>query len=450
MKQVVVIGGGPAGVEAARAAAQAGAKVTIISDGPVGGRAGWHSLLPSKVWLAAADTISRLETAPTMGIQHTAPAQPDPEAIHSRIRQVKATWNQQLGDSLLALGVQIFQGIASFDSVRQITVKGEGGDLLEQFQPEAIIIATGSVPIFPGDLRPDGERVLAPRFASHLHSLPEDIIVIGAGATGSEFAYLFHRMGVKTTWIVDQFGILPTFASEAGAALGDALRSQGMRIHSGHQASRLEKVGSGVTVYTEDGTRHRATMAFLAIGRKPDLGRLNLEATGTRTNLDGSIHTDGFGRSNVPQVYAVGDAAGLPMTANKATIQAWIAGRHAAGERPQGFRPSSLVHAVYTQPQVAQVGVIDPEGTPAQSVRLPYPNALEALLLPKQDGFIRLTFTGEERRILGGLSVGDHAADVLAPIALAVQMGASIDDLAASSFAHPTLSELVTLAARAV
>jgi pyruvate/2-oxoglutarate dehydrogenase complex dihydrolipoamide dehydrogenase (E3) component len=190
-----------------------------------------------------------------------------------------------------------------------------------------------------------------------------------------------------------------------------------------------------------------AEMAFVAIGRKPDLTRLNLEAAGLSVETGQAPEVGGFGQSSVPGLYFVGDAAGPPMVANRAMAQARIAGLHAAGAKPASYRPDTVIAAIYTEPQVAQVGRV--EGEQVETVQAPFVVILKTHLLPEDDGFVELAYDGD-RCVVGGLAVGPHAADVLAPIALAIQMNATLDDLASLYGAHPTVSELAFVAARAV
>lgn len=446
-KQVLVIGAGPAGLEAARAAALAGARVTLVSEGPVGGRAGWDSLIPSKVWLAAADAWGQVEQAARLGLALPDKARPDPATILARIQAVAHNWSAQQTKALNNLGVEIITGVASFEAAGQVKVKQNEGEIGDCLRADAVIIATGSIPFFPPKLKPDGKRILAPRFASHLESLPEDIIVIGAGATGSEFTYLFNRLGVKVTWMVDPYGVLPAFAPAAGHFLADILTRRGVNLVANQLADRLEADETGVTVATASGAQYRADMVFVAIGRFSDLSRLNLAAVGLPVPAGQALPTDPFGRSPVPAIYAVGDAAGSPMLANRAMAQAWVAGRHAAGAATPSFRPETVIHAIYSEPQVAQVGRVADQDL--QTVRLFFDQGLKAHLLPEGEGFIELAYD-RDRRVAGGLVVGPHAADILAPVALAIQTGATLDDLAAVYGAHPTGSELTFMAARSV
>jgi dihydrolipoamide dehydrogenase len=297
-------------------------------------------------------------------------------------------------------------------------------------------------------MQPDGERVLAPRFAGRLEALPADIVVVGGGATGCEFAYLFGRLGVRVTWLVSPRGVLPMFAPVAGRFLTEAMARLGVELVIGPRAQRIEHVADGVIVRTEAGQGYEASAAFLAIGRWPDVGKLNLAATGLEPGPSDELQTDPFGRTSVPSIYAVGDVTGTPMLANQATAQAWVAGRHAAGVPTPPFRPEAVVSAVYSEPQVAQVGVVDGGAPGIEQVHVPFSVSLKAHLLAESEGFVELFYQAQTGSVVGGVAGGPHAAEVLAPIAVAIQLGATIEDLAAAGSANPTLSELAFLAAR--
>lgn len=445
---IVVIGGGPAAVEAA-AAAQAGARVTLVSEGPIGGRAGWDSLVPSKVWLGVADLLGELRAAEALGLGALPSPQVQPQAVLARIRAVAQSWSDQAVQRLSAAGVSWMSGAASFTGTHSLSVRAGEGQPATSLTADAIIIATGSVPRFPPGLRPDGKRVLAPRFASSLDTLPEDIIVVGGGATGSEFTSLFNRLGVHVTWLVGDPHVLPQFAPAAGVHLAQALVNAGVALHTDAIVERIELEQHGVAVVTAAGERYRAMMAFLAIGRTPDLARLELATASLTVSADGTLAVDGYGRSPLPHIYAVGDAAGAPMLANRAMAQAWIAGRHAAGLPVEPYRPESVIHAVYTDPEVAQVGLAGSPPDGLQTVRAPYAAGLKAHLTPGGTGWIELTYEPASGQLFGAVAVGPHAADVLAPVALALQLGASLEHLAPVFAAHPAITELAFVAARA-
>jgi len=440
-KTIIVIGGGPAGIEAARTAVHAGANVTLVSDAPIGGRAGWHSLLPSKVWLTAADTLGQIREAGSIGIQSGNVA-PIPTGTIARIHKLADAWNGAQQAELEAAGVSIVSGTAVFNSPHQITVTDEDGRS-QTLDGDAIVVATGSVPIFPPGLKPDGRRVIAPRFAKHLKTLPQTMLVIGGGATGSEFAYLFNRLGVQVTWIVDELGVLPDFHPEAGEALATALTQQEVQLVAGQRATRLERTDDDVTAVLVDGNQYTAEMAFVGIGRKPDRDRLNLDAVGPADS-----RPDAYGRLGETAVYLVGDVAGEPMTANLAMAQARAAALHIL--QPEQATPvnrQAVIAAVYTDPQVAQVGIVM-DSEEIGTVRLPFTAVLKGNLLPHTDGFVRLAYHTKTLVVTGAVAVGPHAVDVLAPAAVAIRQSAAIDDLAAIYPGHPTLSELIFSAAR--
>ncbi len=428
-KEIVVIGGGPAGIEAAREAAKLGLAVILISAGPVGGRAGWHSLLPSKVWLAAADEEVK----------------PGAEDILARLAQIKQDWNEQARAELDALGVMVLPGTAVFDGPNSIQVHDNEGKVVAAFAGVPLVVASGSVPVFPPGLKPDGKRVIAPRLLSKLAALPSSMLVIGAGATGCEAAYLFNALGAEVTWIVDQFGILPQFSGAAGEALGAALDEQGVRIVSGQMVQTVARDEDKVTAVLEDGSRHEAEMAFVAVGRRRDWDGLNLAAAGIE--VDGGAAVDAYGRSVDPLVYLVGDVDGTVMTANKAQAQGRTAARMIAGVDAAPFSLQTLIQPVYTEPQVAQVGDMT-GGSDVIRARVPFSESLKSHLMAEGAGFLELAYNKKDGRVLGAVAVGPHAADALSPIAVAIKLGGRVGDLADIYAAYPSVSELAFIAAR--
>jgi len=373
---------------------------------------------------------------------------PTPADILPHLQQLKQQWNNQQADELAKLGVTIVNGVAAFTSANTVVVHDGDGQPVTTLTGDAIIVATGSVPFFPPNLKPNGKTVIAPRFFSGLKALPGSMVVIGAGATGVEAVYLFNRLGLAVTWIVDQLGVLPDYPAAAGTLIADILVKRGVKLVQGTLADHFEEEGDGVAVVLADGRRYTAGLAFVAIGRLSDLSRLNLEAAGLSVEPRTFPTTNEFCQTAVSTIYAVGDAAGPPMVANRAMAMARVAGLHAAGTNVAPYNPQTVVAAVYTEPQVAKVGITSPAAGGMSAVRLEFGAVLKAHLLGEKEGFVELAYDGE-RKVVGGTAVGPHAGDVLAPVALAIQMGASLDDLAAIFAAHPTLSELAFAAARA-
>lgn len=441
-KEIVVIGGGPGGIEAAREAANLGMKVTMVSAGPVGGRAGWHSLLPSKVWLAAAEMAQEVAV-----VAEAAAVSWGPQEILARLEQVKRDWNGQAQEELQSLGVRILHGTASFNSSGSVLVRDGGDSVTDEFSMMPVVVASGSVPVFPPGLKPDGRLVIAPRLLSKLATLPSSILVIGAGATGCEMAYMFNALGVSVIWIVDQFGILPQFDRAAGIELGRALKGQGVQIAAGQMVASLERGEDKVTAVLMNGERYEADMAFVAVGRRPDRDSLNLAGADLEPDSAGRIHIDEYGQTANPFVYLIGDADGGIMTANKAQAQGGIAARHIAGASTDPFDARTLIQPVYSDPQVAQIGELG-DGAGAVIVRVSFKRSLKAHIIGDGEGFLDIAYDKEDGRILGAVAVGPHAADVLSPLAAAMPLNGQITDLAAIFAAYPSLSELPFLAAR--
>ena len=449
-RSILVVGAGPAGIAAAVAAAEAGAKVTLVSDEPAGGRANWHSLGPSKVWIAAVEAYEQTIGAIALGMTGEA-APPQLDAVLVRIRELAGRWSARQAEALSLSGVLWVNGFASLNGPGKVKVQDRSGEVDTELEPDAVVLATGSVPRFPEGLRPDGERIVAPRFAGRLEEVPRDVVVIGGGATGAEFVYLFDSLGSEVTWVLDERGVLPGFPPEAAAMLVEAMDRRGVRRVQ-DAAVRVERGGRGVVVIGQDGRRFAAHTAFLAVGRIPAVAGLGLESVGLAPRADGTLWVDAFCRTEAPGVYAVGDLAGPPMLANYGEAQGRVAGLHAAGAAVTGFRPECVVEAVYTSPQLAKVG--DSEGVagighPGRIIRIrvPFQAGYHSLLHPGK-GWLELVLERPEGRILGGWAVGPSAADTLAPVALAIRLRATAEQMADVAPAVPTTSELPFIAAR--
>jgi len=445
-RKVVVIGGGPAGLEAARAAAEAGAQVTLVSNAPLGGRAIWHGLLPSKVWLTLADSLGQLSQAEMLGALLTGTPEVDPPLVLERIREIARAWHHEQDVMLQDLGVTFILGEAEFVGPHRLHVSAKMTRQRIEIEADAFIVATGSLPIFPHGIEPDGERILAPRFAKHLEKLPETVVIMGAGATGCEFAYLFSRLGVGVKWLYEESNVLPEIHREAGALLGSSLSAWGAQLLPERCVVGVESDRFGISVIANDGERHFADAVFVAMGRRPHLSPLKLDTIGLPATDDAPPPTDAYGRTSLEHVYLIGDAAGPPMTANRAMSQGRVAGRHAAQAHTPTFRPETIVFAVYTDPALAQVGQV--QGAELAHVRLPLTELLKARLTPEATGFFELSFNALDGRVRGAVAIGPQAGEMVLPVAQAIQLRATVSDLASLYPAHPTAGEIACLAAR--
>jgi pyruvate/2-oxoglutarate dehydrogenase complex dihydrolipoamide dehydrogenase (E3) component len=435
-KRILIIGGGPAGIQAALAAAGAGCNVTLISDSPPGGRAAWNTLLPSKIWLEAKAPV-------------------DLARLRTRYEQVAGTWQRQLLNDLERAGVELRLGTASFMSPHEVQVTPPEGGYPDQFSADVVILATGAVPFLPPGLQPDGECIFSPHLVWQIKTLPESMIVIGAGGPATEYVDAFSRLGVKVTWITGPVAALSAFPSDAGRFITALMERRGVHITAGMLARQIERTANGIQVQTANGGIHEAETAFVAIGLRPDFERLNLPAAGLKIGSSGGLMTDAYGRTAQPHIYLVGDAAS-PLSANISIAQGQSAGWHAAGLPVEPIRTDLAVMAIYTQPQVAMVGRIADRTGVLQKVRVPFNACLRAHLLDPsgadlstylENGFVEITYD-PARRIAGALAVCPEAAEILTPLAVAIRGEMTLETLASVYAAHPTFTELAILAAR--
>ncbi len=436
-KHILVIGSGPAGIHAALAAAGPGHAVTLVSETPPGGRAAWQTLLPSKVWLGAGYR----------------PPPVDLEGLRARYEQVAGAWQRQLLDDLERGGVELRLGTASFLSPHEVQVRPPEGGYPDQLSADAIIVASGAVPFILPGMEPDGERIISPHTIWRLSAIPENMIVIGGGGPATEYVDAFSRLGTRITWLTGPVGVLSAFPPDAGQIIRRVMEDRGVRVIAGMLPREVEPAPGGVRVHTADGAIHEAQLAFVAIGLRPDLDRLNLPAAGLRPGSSGGLATDGFGRTAASHIYLVGDAAS-PLSANISIAQGRLAGWHAAGLPVEPLNLEHAVMAIYTTPQVAMVGRMSDRSEPLQRIRVPFSACLRAHLLPaarlgEESGFLEIAFTAQ-RRVTGAFAVCPEAAEILTPLALAVRAGLTLDALASVYPAHPTFSELSILAARTV
>ena len=382
----------------------------------------------------------------------------DVKELRARYEEVAGAWQRQQLEDLERAGVDLRLGVASFLSQHEVKVVPPEGGYPDILSADAVIVATGSVPFLPPGLQPDGERVFSPHMVWRLPSLPRSMVVIGAGGPATEYVDAFSRLGVGITWITGPVAALSNFPPEAGRFITGVFERRGVQIVAGMMARDITQADGQVKVLTNDGSVYAAEMAFVAIGLRPDLERLNLAAAGLKVGSSGGMATDPFGLTSVGHIYLVGDAAS-PLSANISIAQGRVAGWHAAGLSVNPVRGDLAVSAIYTDPQVALIGRMSDRSIPLQKVRLLFKSCLRAHLLPRritpdpavasEDGFIEIAYQANGQ-ITGALAVCPEAAEILTPLAVAIRAGMTIAEFASVNPAHPTFSELAILAARSV
>ena len=441
---IAVIGGGPAGVEAATTAAPYADAVTIVSDRPIGA---WHQLLPSRVWLAAVDNLY-----PTPGPLPSKTGTPSDKGqfilaeVNAYADRIAGQWRAQQARKLHDLGVRIIEGKASFQSPGRLTIaNASDGDMT--IEADAFIVAAGSTPFVPSPLAPDGKRVFSPSTAHQMPHLPANMIVIGDGPTGFEFVHIFSTLNIDVTWLVLPGGPSCAIAPAADAFLVDMLRKRGVKIRPGEPVAELKRYEDHIAAVKSDGTRHQAEMAFVTIGNRPNVAPLNLETVGVKVDARGSVRSDGYGQTNIRGIYVAGDARQI-RAGNVSMAHARVAALHATGQETEPHDETCMVIPFLSNPQVAQVGVLSAADHSVRSVDVAFQSGLKTHILGHTEGFLRLAWN-QNRQVVGGLAVGPQAADALAPLSLAIKTKTTIDTLASLYGPHPAISELPFTAARA-
>jgi dihydrolipoamide dehydrogenase len=317
---------------------------------------------------------------------------------------------------------------------------------------DVVLLATGATPrVLPG-AEPDGERILDWRQVYDLDAFPEHLIVVGSGVTGAEFASGYLAMGVPVTLISSRDRVMPHEDADAATAIERVFRERGMTILSRSRAAAVRRDRDGVVVELTDGRQVPGSHALMAVGSVPNTGSLGLEGYGVRVDPGGHVIVDRVSRTNVPGVYAAGDCTGVLPLASVAAMQGRIAMWHALGEAVAPLRLRQVAANVFTDPELATVGVsqddVDAGTVPAREVSLPLAGNPRAKMSALEDGFIKLFARPASGEVIGGVVVAPRASELILPISLAVANHLTVDQLAQTISIYPSLSGSVTEAAR--
>jgi pyruvate/2-oxoglutarate dehydrogenase complex dihydrolipoamide dehydrogenase (E3) component len=429
--RIVVVGGGPGGYEAALVAAQLDAEVTVVEREGVGGACVLTDCVPSKTLISAA------EQSP-----HVA----DLAAVNAQVLALAAAQSADIGARLRGEGVTIVKGSATLRSEHAVLV----GD--EELAADAVLIAVGATPrVLPG-MVPDGERILTWRDVYTLTEVPERLVVVGSGVTGAEFASGFIGLGAEVTLVSSRDRVLPGEDADAATLLEQVFERRGMTVLSRSRASSVERAGDGVVVRLTDGRSVEGSHCLLAVGSVPNTDGLGLDALGVLVDDGGFIRVDRVSRTSVSGIYAAGDCTGVLMLASVAAMQGRIAMWHVLGEAVAPLRLSTVAATVFTQPEIATVGVtqaaVEAGAVDARVVMLPLATNARAKMQHITDGFVKLFARPSTGTVLGGVVVAPRASELILPLSLAVQIGLTVDQLAHSFAVYPSLSGSITEAAR--
>ncbi|TFV64239.1 UNVERIFIED_ORG: NAD(P)H-quinone dehydrogenase [Bacillus sp. AZ43] len=458
MTRIVIIGGGPAGYEAALVAAQLGAEVTVIERDGIGGASVLTDCVPSKTLIASAGAMTSVRDSAALGVHgaELATVGLDLPAANQRVKHLAMAQSADIHARLEGEGVRIVAGRARLkDEIRglaahRVEVLDATGAVTGELESDVVLIATGADPrVLPG-AEPDHERILDWRDVYDLTELPQHLVVVGSGVTGAEFASGYLEAGIPVTLVSSRDRVLPGEDSDAAEVLEQVFQSRGGRLERG-RAAAVRRAEKGVVVELTDGRTVDGSHALMTVGTVPNTAGLNLEQCGVQLSESGHVVVDRVSRTSVPGIYAAGDVTGVFQLASVAAMQGRIAMWHALGEAVAPIRLKTVAANVFTHPEIATVGVQEkslPDEADVEVVRLPLATNARAKMGDLQDGFVKLFARRSTDVVVGGVVVAPGASELILPIALAVTKGLTAADLAQTFAIYPSLSGSITEAGR--
>jgi dihydrolipoamide dehydrogenase len=447
--RVVIIGGGPGGYEAALVAAQLGAEVVVIERDGLGGSAVLTDCVPSKTLIATAEVMTSAAESGALGVRLAdgGAVAVDLKAVNARVIALAHAQSVDVRDRLEAEGVQVLAGVGRLIA-GSTSVEGPTGRL----DADAVLIATGARPRVVDGAEPDGERILTWTQLYDLDVLPERLVVVGSGVTGAEFASAYNALGCEVVLVSSRDRVLPGEDPDAAKVLEDVFRRRGMTVMGRSRAKAVERVGDGVRVTLADGRTVDASHCLMAVGSVPNTEDLGLLEAGVATDEAGYVVVDRVSRTSARGVYAAGDCTGVLMLASVAAMQGRIAMRHALGDAVAPLALKTVSSNVFTDPEIATVGVtqaeVDDGRADALVVKLPLAGNARAKMQGMEDGFVKLFASTGSRTIVGGVVVAPRASELIFPIALAVAQRLTVDQVSAAFTVYPSISGSLAEAAR--
>jgi dihydrolipoamide dehydrogenase len=321
-----------------------------------------------------------------------------------------------------------------------------------ELRADTVLLATGAQPRVLPDAVPDGERLLTCRQLYDLAELPSKLVVVGSGVTGAEFASAFQALGSQVTLVSSRQHVLPHEDTDAAMVVEEVFRRRGMSVLGRARAVSASRTGDGVEVCLEDGTTVRGSHCLLTVGMVPSTGGIGLTEAGIGLDDRGFISVDRVSRTSVPGVYAAGDCTGVWMLASVAAMQGRIAMWHALGEAVQPLRLRHVAATIFTEPEIATVGVsqrdVDSGAVGARVVNMPLATNARAKMDGFSDGFVKLFTRRNTGIVLGGVIVAPQASELILGVSLAVEQQLTVDEIAHTFAVYPSLTGSITEAAR--
>lgn len=450
---VVVLGSGPGGYVAAIRAAQLGLKTICVERDKLGGICLNWGCIPTKALLKNAEYMNFFKHADDFGFG-IPNVDVDFSKVVSRSRGVADKMSNGIKFLFKKYKVQSVTGTGTYTSKNELEVRDADGKLTDKITFKHTIIATGArARMIPG-IEVDRDRVITSTEAMIQKEIPKSMVVIGAGAIGVEFAYFYNAFGTEVTIIEMMDRLLPVEDEEVSKELARHFKKAGMNLFTETKVVSAKKVGNGVEVVVEkkDGSREtlKADIALNAVGVQGNIENIGLETLGVQLER-GMIKIDKFARTNVENIYAIGDVAGAPWLAHKASMEGVVAAEHMAGHHTAGVDYNNIPGCTYCQPQVASIGMTEKKareaGYEVKVGKFPFSASGKAHGIGETAGFVKMVFDAKYGEILGAHMIGPDVTELIAEIGLARSLEATAPTIFKTIHAHPTLSEAVMEAA---
>ena len=443
---VIIIGAGPGGYVAAIRAAQLGLKVVIVERENMGGICLNWGCIPTKAMLRSSEVFHLMHRAKEFGLSATGIAY-DLDAVVKRSRGVAKQLSGGVSHLMKKNKVEVVMGTATLTGVGKVAVKTEKGS--EELTAKSVILATGArARELPG-LEADGARVWSYRHALVPPHMPKTLLVIGSGAIGIEFASFYNTLGAKTTVVEVMDRILPVEDAEISAFAKKQFVKQGMTILEKATVKQLDRTKGSITAHIEQGGKVDKQVfdtVISAVGIVGNVEGLGLEALGVKVDRT-HVVTDEYCRTGVPGLYAIGDIAGAPWLAHKASHEGVMVAELIAGQHPHPVKPESIAGCTYCQPQVASVGLTEAKakekGYEIKVGRFPFIGNGKAIALGEPEGMIKTIFDAKTGELLGAHMVGAEVTELIQGYVIGRQLETTEEDLMHTIFPHPTLSEMM-------
>lgn len=437
---VVIIGGGPGGYVAAIRAAQKGLQVALIEKLEMGGTCLNRGCIPSKALIANAEVLRKIRSADQYGIT-VGPVTFDYGSMKQKKDSVVEKIRKGLEGLIASNKITVFKGFGKFISPYELKVVGGEETLLEA---KHFIIATGSEPRSLKDFPFDGRLIHDSTSLLNITSLPKKLVIIGGGVIGCEFASLHAAFGVDVTIIE----LLPMIISLEGKNVSDALtaslKKQGIKIETNAVLQKIDKNAAGALLTLADGRTFEADAVLISVGRVFNSQGIGLETTGVVTENNGTLPVNSYCQTNVPHIYAIGDVTGKWLLAHAASHQGIVAVDHIAGH-PTTLNERAVPSVIFTHPEIGTVGLTLEkaleQGYDAALGKFPFQALGKSQATLETDGFAQVVIDKKTHEILGAQVMGYGASALIAEMAVAIQNELTVDSIAETIHAHPTLPE---------